>query len=445
MAGAVDDDEEGLDDLPFDEARRVFTRRHQDADQPTKVKVVDRLADDLTALKTLFDHDKPPRRLVRGKAIKEAEYGFGDASGKGFGASWEVRNGELYYRLGTWGTDMSNQSSNLRELKNLLETLEIMARLGHLTGFEIFICTDNSVSEAAYFNGSSSSKELFNCIIRLRQLEMGHGCKIYIFHVSGKRMIKQGTDGLSRGNFTEGSMKGKSVIEYIPFNLTALERSPTLKPWLDSWTGNALEVLTPEGWFTRGHDLIDDDEGRNVEGLWLPSYQSGKYLWSPAPAAAAAAVEELRKSRHKRTCSTHVFIVPRLMSPLWRKHLFKAADLVLVLPQGHPAWPDDMLEPLTIAFCFPYLTHSPWQLKRSKVLLEMGRSVHGVWNSDGSSEGSLLRELWELPSRLENMSEVVARALLQGKPSPEVSHRSAGKRRGSEMEEDKGRRKISRS
>jgi hypothetical protein len=129
-------------------------------------------------------------------------YGFGDASWKGFGASWEARDGELYFRLGTWGEDMTSESSNLRELKNLVETLETMGRLGHLAGFEVFICTDNSTAKAAYFNGSSSSEELFNCIIRLRQLEMGQGCKIYIFHISGKRMIEQGSDGLSRGNFS---------------------------------------------------------------------------------------------------------------------------------------------------------------------------------------------------------------------------------------------------
>ena len=339
---------------------------------------------------------------------------------------------------------MSNQSSNLRELKKLVETLEVMAKLGHLAGFEIFICTDNAVSEAAYFNGSSSSEELFNCIVRLRQLEMGHRCKIYIFHVSGKRMIKQGSDGLSRGNFTEGSMKGTSVLEYIPFNRTALERSSTLKPWLDEWTGNQLEELTPEGWFTRGHDLVETSNNHNIEGLWMPTYQSGKYLWAPAPAAAAVAVEELRKARHQRVESTHVFIVPRLMTPLWRRHLFKAADLVVVLPPGHVAWPAEMLEPLTIAFCFPYLSHSPWQLKRSQVLLGLGRSLHEVWNSDVCTEGPLLRKLWELPSRLENMSEVVARSLLRCEVQSKVSHSSTGKRRRGKVGKEEGRRKVPR-
>ena len=82
MAGAVDDDEDGSEDLPFDEAWRIYKRRHQSEDKPTKVEVVDRLAGDLIALKTLFDHDTPPRRLVCGKAIKEAQYGLAMLPGR---------------------------------------------------------------------------------------------------------------------------------------------------------------------------------------------------------------------------------------------------------------------------------------------------------------------------------------------------------------------------
>ena len=132
------------------------------------------------------------------------------------------------------------------------------------------------------------------------------------------------------------------------------------------------------------------------------------------------------------------------MTPLWRKHLFKAADLVVVLPPGHVAWPAEMLEPLTLAFCFPYLSHSPWQLKRSQVLLGLGRSLQEVWKTDVGSEGPLLQQLWELPTRLENMSEVVARSLLRGEAKPNVSHSTARKRRGGEVEEEKGRGKVSR-
>ena len=82
----MDDEDDKLKELPFDEARRIFSRKNQ-AEQPTQVKPVGRLSNNLKALKKLFGLYKPPRRLVRGKSIKEAVFGFGNASGQGFGAS----------------------------------------------------------------------------------------------------------------------------------------------------------------------------------------------------------------------------------------------------------------------------------------------------------------------------------------------------------------------
>lgn len=70
--------------------------------------------------------------------------------------------------------------------------------------------------------------------------------------------------------------------------------------------------------------------------------------------AAVAAVEELRKAKHRRQDSHHVFIVPRLMQPEWRKQLYKATNLIVSVPPGLPAWLEDMYQPLTVAFVFPF-------------------------------------------------------------------------------------------
>lgn len=78
------------------------------------VTAVKRLRDDLIALGNLFKCIEPPLRLVRGKRIFIVKYGFGDASGSGFGSSWLDQEGKISYRYGTWGTDESSQSSNFR-------------------------------------------------------------------------------------------------------------------------------------------------------------------------------------------------------------------------------------------------------------------------------------------------------------------------------------------
>ena len=46
--------------------------------------------------------------------------------------------------------------------------------------------------------GTSKSRKLFELVLRLKKLEVKYHIILHVMHVSGKRMIAQGTDGLSR-------------------------------------------------------------------------------------------------------------------------------------------------------------------------------------------------------------------------------------------------------
>ena len=389
-------------------------------ERPVEVDIVPRLIDDLAALMTLFESKEPPQRLVRGQELSVAVYGFGDASGGGFGASWETTNGTRY-RYGTWGRDEEDGSSNLRELKNLVETLEDMGEDGSLNGVEVFMFTDNSTAENAFHRGSSSSKQLFELVLRIRKLEMEKLCRVHLCHVAGTRMIAQGSDGLSRGNVSEGVMRGEEMLSFIPMHLSALERSPGLASWVLSWAGDNVEFLEPRDWFVRGQDLLEEECEVNVEGMKFLGHKYGKFVWSPPPAAGDAAVEALRAARHKGQRSTHVMLIPRLMQPIWQRTLHKAADLVLTIPAGHSVWGNDMHEPLTLAFCFPYLRHDPWEIKRVPALLELGVMLSEVWKSGEGNEGPLLRELWGFQERISSMPESMALKVLFGRRKPSIS------------------------
>jgi hypothetical protein len=440
VSGDVLFEDEDDVEMDLEACRRRFASK-QRSDHPAEVQAVPRLRFDLIALTQLFSPVKPTLRLVQGHRIKAATFAFGDASGGGFGSSWQSKKG-IAYRFGTWGQDMDAESSNLRELRNLVETLEEMGKRGELKGSEIFLFTDNSTSEAAFYNGSSKSEKLFNLILKVKKLEMHQEAKVHIIHVSGERIKKQGSDGLSRGNLNVGVMAGERMISFVPIHQTALERSRSLKPWLDSFLEPTAEYLDAKGWFHRGHDIDDNNWEYNSDGMKLPTLKSGIFIWAPQPCAAEAAVEELRQARHKRQKSKHLFIVPRLMTPYWRKHLHKAADLVLTLKPGHPAWPLEMLEPLTLAFVFPFIRQKPWQLRGSFQLLALGRELSGVWLSDSRREGPLLRQLWSYQERLESMLAKLASKLLQSKQVSNFSYCKAGKRRRSEMEKEKGGIKI---
>ena len=77
---------------------------------------------------------------------------------------------------------------------------------------------------------------------------MKHKTKIHFIRVSGTRMIAQGSNGLSRGNVSEGVMHGETMSSFIVLNESTLKRSPALKDWLRSWVTNELEFLKPRDW-----------------------------------------------------------------------------------------------------------------------------------------------------------------------------------------------------
>jgi hypothetical protein len=427
-------------ELSLEQRSRNF-RKRQSKEAPEQLVPVPRLSNDLKALKELFSSEFPTLRLIRGSSINFAVFSFGDTSGGGFGSSWEIGD-DIEFRFGTWGAEVSQSSSNYRELRNLVDTLEEINRNDELFGREIFLFTDNSTSEAAFYNGSSKSEKLFELVLRIKKLEMNHQAKIHIVHVSGERMKVQGTDGLSRGNLNVGVMAGKRMLEFIQIHMTAIDRTSLLKPWLDSFVGSDVEWLEPKDWFTRGHDLIPNKWESNSDGFKLPCIKPGTFIWCPAPCAAEVAVEELRKARHKRQNSRHLFIVPRLMQPLWRKQLFKAADIVLSIKPGHPAWPSQMYEPLTIAFVFPFVRFKPWQLRGSPQLMALGRHLSQVWNDNQRGEGFVLRQLWEYQERIKNMPAKLACKVLRSEQLSEGTHCKTRKRRRNEMEKEEGRIKV---
>ena len=171
---------------------------HDDAENqaPVEVKAVPRLESDIEALQVLTKSREPPLRRVRCRKTTLAYYGFADASGRGFGATFQIGN-EIFYEYGQWSSEVSEKrSSNWRELDNLVETMEGFAFDNQLAGCEVFLFTDNSTAEHAFSKGTSKSRLLYELVLRLRRLEIEYDLQLRVVHVSGKRMIAQGTDGL---------------------------------------------------------------------------------------------------------------------------------------------------------------------------------------------------------------------------------------------------------
>jgi len=234
---AYDDDQmdwcDKWPDLKLLEHRRDSDEGTGQRNVPQHVRAVPRLITDVEALLELCSSDIPPKRLARPTARVCVRYGFGDASGVGYGSSILIEGRGILWETGLWEWSIKEESSsNYKELKNIVDTLHKYASDGFLRDTEIWMFTDNSVAESAYFRGTSKSRQLFELVLQLRKLEMAAGCRIFVIHVTGTRMIAQGTDGLSRGDQNAGVMSGRNMLDYVPLHRSAVERSASVEPWV---------------------------------------------------------------------------------------------------------------------------------------------------------------------------------------------------------------------
>jgi hypothetical protein len=388
-------------------AKRSGAVKSAETPPPVRVKGAPRLRNDLRALQLLLESSAPPKRKVRSSKVLEIFYGFGDASAVGHSTNFQgVRRLEnetfevgdrIYYRYGHWCQKVSEESSNYRELLNLVESLEAQVASGRLQGAEVFLFTDNSTAEAVFWKGTSHSKKLFELMLRLRKVEMDGELLLHVIHVAGTRMIDEGADGGSRGDLSQGAMSGQPVLDFIPLHLSALERSAEVEPWIRSWWDKErgdLVNLTPEGWF---------DEGQT----------EGCFLWSPPPAAADAVVDQLGEARHKRPYGTHVVVVPRLMTGRWRKKMSKEADIMIEIPAGTSFWPSSMHEPLILFICLPLCRYQPWSFRGTKYMADLGRELREVWKNVPERGRDLLCELLVQTRGFHSMSESLVREVLR--------------------------------
>ena len=78
---------------------------------------------------------------------------------------------------------------------------------------------------------------------------MRYSFKSHVIHVSGSRMIYQGTDGASRGETQHTKALSNPIRKFAPINLAAFERSPHLKEWVMHWVGTNPFMLKPKHCF----------------------------------------------------------------------------------------------------------------------------------------------------------------------------------------------------
>ena len=372
--------------------------------EPSKfIKPLPRLRRDFEVLKDLTETEAPPKVVRRKKGTASARYGFGDASGKGFGNAIEV-GGKIYAEFGQWSVEVEDKHSNYKELRNLVNAVVKAYKRGILKDCELFLFTDNFVAECGYYNGGSNrNKELDELVHQLWKLQMTGEFVLHVYHVAGTRMIASGIDGLSRGDKTEGIARGVSVLNFIPIHQSPIQRSPKLLEWISCWWDDSLGNLhrmTPEDWF----------------GMTM---YKGNMLWDVAPGAGETAVEQLCAHTHGRPESQHIFLIPRLCTCGWRKQLLKACDVVFTIQPNFEFWPSHMHEPLLVGIYFPLLPTDykfrPWKLKHTKFVENFRSNLHRVQASGEPVDWGILRKFLLQARSISTLPDGLARELLQSK------------------------------
>ncbi len=195
-------------------------------------------------------------------------------------------------------------------------------------------------------------------------------------------------------------MAGEDMLTFVDLSRSAVECSSPLLGWVHSWTScSHLEPLSPKGWFKEGHGITEGVLDRHK--VWMPTHckKNQMFFWAPPPAVSDATLEELLKARHKRTDLFHVVVIPRLMTPWWRRLFNKACDFSFIVSSSTSFWPADMFEPLWVEVILPFSHCRPWSLKQAPLLVEMGRDLQSLLKTSEADARNLLQKLLLLPKR----------------------------------------------
>lgn len=239
------------------EDRECLGSTHSQSGAPETVMPAPRLRSDINALMVLTEPTEPLLRLVWSNKVFVALHSGGDASGSGFGGAIMTSEG-THVRHGIWTYDVQQESLNFQELNNLVTHVEETAAQGHLRLVEMFLYTDNSTAEAAYYNGASSDKELDELVVQLKKVVATEAMRLHLLHITRTRMIELGIDGLTEATSWKGSCETPSYYPQFRFTWEPLTGLKTTCFCNGSETG--WESMSLSSRCNRSNGLLKDKD-----------------------------------------------------------------------------------------------------------------------------------------------------------------------------------------
>jgi hypothetical protein len=223
--------------------------------------------------------------------------------------------------MGTWRSHVHSFTSNWRELRTLVHTLEReVGGNGRLRGSTLFYFTDNLVTYYIVTGGSSTSPELQKLLRRLKYLELSLGIRLEVVHIPGKHMIEQRTDGLSQGLRLAGGGFKRSPRAETQRIFEGVRMTMESVTW-------AQHQVRP--YLRHRHCIFMDSTT-----AWTFQQVTGRAtLWFPAPEWAHQLMDALVTAWTEQPWHTEAFfLIPRVFQRDWGRASKHIQDLGL-----HPA------------------------------------------------------------------------------------------------------------
>ena len=240
---------------------------------------------------------------------------FGDGSGTGTGGTSELIGAcspapmaPMEMWMGTWSTKVHSFSSNWRELKTLVLTLEREVALGAGRAHDttVFYFTDNLVTYYIVSSGSAHSEPLQALIYRIKALELQLGCFLEAVHIPGTKIIQQGSDDLSRGVWMSRHRDYVPAPRLIPAFFSAVSLRA-------GWEAQLRRML-PAISLPPALDVIRWDDS------WAAADVFDRCtVWIPPPEIALQALSHLITLWTERPLTTSaVVLLPRILQRQWQ-------------------------------------------------------------------------------------------------------------------------------
>ena len=275
---------------------------------------------------------------------------WGDGSGTGTGGTNELLGdpgATMRMWMGTWAPHVHQFSSNWRELKTLLLTLEQEVDTFRETGTSRFsdrtllYFTDNMTAYHITTAGSSKSQSLHRLVKQIKHMELQLNCHLEVVHVPGTTMITQGTDGISRGVWLSPLHNHRSSESLLGDLFAPVRFCLPVFEWVIQANPLYASQLTLTPWT---HVRWDQE--------WVGQQLLDRFsLWTPPPEMASQAISFLLQTWVEKPYTTSaLFFIPRILQREWRKLSKHIIELAPLIPAMKSDWPTVHLLPVTVLY-----------------------------------------------------------------------------------------------